>query len=186
MKIIPIKHINNRLVFCFFDCGNNDLNTYLQKYAFANDSVNISKTFVCLNDEENHILGYYTLCATNVMNANLPDTIKEKLPKYPCPCAKIARLAVEKENQNKGLGKELLKDAFLRIINASSSIGIYAITVDAKEESKTFYEKYNFIKLKNDSSEYILPLSTVMEALKLSVSTNKNNTFNKKVLYYYF
>ena len=43
MKIIPIKHINNRLVFCFFDCGNNDLNTYLQKYAFACVSQSNSK-----------------------------------------------------------------------------------------------------------------------------------------------
>ena len=79
MMIIPIQQIKNRLIFRYFDSGNEDLNTYLQKYAYANDVVNISKSFVCFDDDQKSLIGFYTLCAANIINANLPDDIKNTL-----------------------------------------------------------------------------------------------------------
>ena len=166
MMIVPIQQIKNRLIFRFFDSGNEDLNTYLQKYAYANDVVNISKSFVCFDDDQKSLIGFYTLCAANIINANLPDDIKNTLPKYPCPCVRIARLAVDKKYQKQNYGKVLLKDAFLRIINASNSIGVFGVLVDSKEESKAFYEHLGFIKLNSTGREYFLPLSTIIEAFK--------------------
>lgn len=173
MIIVPIKKINNKLAFRFFDCGNNELNIYLQKYAYANDIVGMSRTFICFDDEKKNIIGYYTLCASSEMSINLPEDMRKRLPKYPCPCAKIARLAVDLRFQKQHYGKELLKNAIERIITASKSIGIYAILVDAKEEAKSFYEHYCFIQLKKDSSEYLLPLTTAIKAIQLS-GLNKN------------
>ena len=166
MIIVPIQTIKNRVIFCFFDCGNEDLNIYFQKYAAPNDVVNISKSFVCFDGDKKSIIGFYTLCAANIINANLPDDLKRSLPKYPYPCVRIARLGVDKKYQKQNYGKALLKDAFLRIINASSSIGVYGVLVDSKEESRIFYEHFGFIKLNSTGLEYFLPLSTIIEAFK--------------------
>ena len=179
MIIVPIKKISNKLAFRFFDCGNVDLNLYLQQFAYANDVVGMSKTFICLDDERKSIIGYYTLCASCVMSINMPANIRKRLPKYPCPCAKIARLAVDLRFQKQHFGKELLKDAIKRIITASNSIGIYGILVDAKDEAQSFYEHYSFIRLKKDSSEYLLPIVTAIKALQLSEPTNKSTNNSK-------
>ena len=170
MIVVPIQNITDRRIFRFFDCGNEDLNIYFQKYAAPNDVVNISKSFVCFDDDKKSIIGFYTLCAANIINANLPDDLKRSLPKYPCPCVRIARLGVDKKYQKQNYGKALLKDAFLRIINASSSIGVYGVLVDSKEESRTFYEHFGFIKLNSTGLEYFLPLSTIIEAFKTANS----------------
>lgn len=165
MIIVSIQDITARQVFSFFDSGNDDLNIYLKKYAFANDSVGISKTFICLGDDKKNIIGYYTLCASSVINADLPDHIKNTLPKYPCPCATIARLAVDIRYQNMKYGKELLKDALKRIVLASQSIGIHIIKVDSKPESKSFYLHYGFVEAKPNSLLLLMPIETVIEAI---------------------
>ena len=165
MIITSIQDISRRQVFSFFDCGNNDLNIFFKKYAYVNDSTGISKTFICLDDDKKNIIGYYTLCASSIINADLPDNIKNTLPKYPCPCATIARLAVDVNYQKQQYGKELLKDAMKRIILASQSIGIHMIKVDAKPESKSFYLHYGFVEAKPNSSLLFLPIKTIIEAI---------------------
>ena len=97
---------------------------------------------------------------------NFPNPAKEALPKYPIPCIRIARLAVAKKHQNKGYGKELLRQAFLKIVAVSFTVGVKLVLVDAKETSKTFYEKYGFKPLIGSTLTYYLPVETILEAIK--------------------
>ncbi|MBE6136737.1 MAG: GNAT family N-acetyltransferase [Erysipelotrichaceae bacterium] len=165
MIIVSIRDITLRQAFKLFNCSNEELNIYLNKYAYANDMTGISKTFICLSDDKKNIIGYYTLCASSVMNADLPENMKNKLPKYPCPCATIARLAVDIKYQKQQYGKALLKDALKRILLVSQSIGIHMIKVDTKPEAKSFYLHYGFVEAKKDSLLLLLPIDTVFEAI---------------------
>ena len=57
----------------------------------------------------------------------------------------LARLAVDKSHQKKGLGRALLKDALLRIFSVSDVVGIRAILVHAKDEAaKKWYLNLDF------------------------------------------
>jgi hypothetical protein len=45
-------------------------------------------------------------------------------------------------------------------------VGIFAVKLDAKNESaKTFYLKYGFIPLKNDSLSLFIPLASLAKML---------------------
>ena len=147
-----------------FSCGNSDLDKFLSKYALINDRNGYGKTF--LLEDNGNIVGFFTLCSSSINFDEFPTENSHLLPRYPIPCIRIARLAVQKNEQGKGYGRELLKQAFVRILSVAATVGVRLVVVDAKESSKSFYEKYGFARLKNDKLSYYLLLDTVVEALK--------------------
>ena len=147
-----------------FSCGNKDLDRFLTRHAFVNDQNGYGKTFILVDNEK--ILGFFTLCSSSIQCEEYPAFNSHLFPRYPIPCIRIARLAVKKEFQGKGIGKELLKQAFIRIVNVASTVGVRLVVVDAKESSKSFYEKYGFMRLKEDKLTYYLLIDTLIEAIK--------------------
>lgn len=69
----------------YFDCGNSQLNEFLKKYASQNVKKGYSLTFAATNPESKVIVGYYSASASSIEFANLPETLKKGLPKYPAP-----------------------------------------------------------------------------------------------------
>ena len=163
MTFVSIKNIDKDLISSF-DCGVNELNDFFHKYAKQNDKKNIGKTFVLLSDER--IIGYYTLSSAQIAFEEIPDELLKGLPRYPIPCMRIARLAVEKRFQKDGYDALLLKDALLRIVNLSQHTGIYFVLVDAKKESISFYEHYGFVSLKDADLTCLLPVATIKKAIR--------------------
>jgi hypothetical protein len=158
------KAIHNR---ADFDCGVPVLNQFLQKKASKEMKQNLNTTYVLTTNEKNTlkpILGYYTLSASSLILSSVPThLIKHVPPNYQLPTARLGRLARDKNYP--GIGKILLKDALVRIANASDSIGIYGIEVDAKDNAaKLFYEKFGFLSLMDNQYSLFLPLKTVLQA----------------------
>jgi predicted N-acetyltransferase YhbS len=139
----PILLTNNHDT-TIFNCGVTGLNLYLQKYALTNNYNQSVKTFVSLNNQ-NQVIGYYSLVAGGVEHFAVPPRIKKGLGKYPIPVILIARLAVDISCQKIGLGKGLLKDALLRCLSIIEHLGVRAILVHAKDDqAKQFYQKFGF------------------------------------------
>lgn len=148
-----------------FDCGNQELNEYLKRYARQNDKSGINKIFVAVKPDTPLIInGYYTISSSTIKFQSLPEEQRKKLPAYPIPAALIGRLAVDLTCQGEGLGTELLVDALWRIVKTSSEIGIYAVRVDAiDKEAKQFYLKHEFIPFQDNSLSLFLPLKTIKQ-----------------------
>jgi len=163
MILKSINEVSEKALNSFF-CGNSELDRFLSKYALRNDQNGYGKTFVL--EDNKKLIGFFTLCSSSIKFEEFPTTNGHLLPRYPIPCIRIARLAVEERFQRKGYGKELLKQAFLKIIDVSTTVGVRLIVVDAKETSKKFYEKYGFTHLKVDKLSYYILLDTVIEAFK--------------------
>ncbi len=71
----------------------------------------------------------------------------------------LARLAVDRAWQGKGLGAGLLKDAIIRVLTAAEGVGVRALLVHAKDEAaKAFYERYDFAPLPNYPMHLVLLL----------------------------
>ena len=162
MREISINEVPNSLLR-EFDCGELKLNTYLKNYARQNFEKGVGKTFLLVDDK--HVLGFYTLCSAQIKFEELPLKICQKLPKYPIPAIIIARFAVNKIDQSKGIGSLLLTNAFRRIVSAFTNIGITFIVVDAKKESKGFYEHFGFKCVNEENLTYILSIFTVIKAV---------------------
>lgn len=148
-----------------FDCGNDELNQYIRRYARQNDTLGISKAFVATKVETPLAIdGYYTIGSSLLEFSSLPEENRQKLPAYPIPAALIGRLAVDKFCQGQGLGTELLVNALLRIVKASEEIGIYAVRVDAiDDKAKQFYLKHEFIPFIDNSLSLFFPLQTIKQ-----------------------
>ncbi len=164
MKIIPVSQ---EIMRKEFDCGIEELNRYLSQFAIPNDKKNIGKTFVAVEGEEPlKPVGYYTVSIAQIKFEELPDDIKKGLPRYPIPAMRIGKLAVDRNCQGKKLGAQLLKDALVRAVKISSEVALHFILVDAlNETAKSFYLKYGFIPLGDDSLTLVIPLKTVEKAI---------------------
>ncbi len=147
-----------------FTCGNNDLDRFLKRFALRNDSKGYGKTFLLYDEGE--MVGFFTLCSSSIGFEEYPPELAAYLPRYPIPCIRIARLAVREDKQGLGYGKALLKEAFIKILEASLTVGFYLVVVDAKETSAAFYEKYGFLRLESDKLSYFLKLDTLKKAIK--------------------
>ena len=159
---VPIQKKHNRQKF---DCGNQELNQYLSRYARQNDTKGINKAFVATRTDTPLIInGYYTISSSTVDFSSLPEDYQQRIPNYPIPAALIGRLAVDISCQGKGLGRELLVNALSRIVRASKEIGIYAVRVDAiDDKAKQFYLKYEFISFEDSPLSLFLPLKTIKQ-----------------------
>lgn len=162
MKIISIHECDKESINCF-NCGNNDLNRYFIKHAYENDKNNIGKTFVLIEDKT--IIGFYTLSAASIEYNDLSLEYKNKLPKYPIPCMRLARFAIDIKYQNKNYGHYLIKDAFLKTVLISKNTGVLFLIVDSKPNSKKFYLKFGFKSLPLKDSTLILEIETIRNAI---------------------
>jgi len=157
---IHIQPISRHLDLEHFDCGVPALNDYLRKYARQNHDRNIGKTFVAV--ENGKVFGFYTAVASEVDVQTIPPTHSKHLPRYPVPVMRIGRLAVDKHQQGRGIGEELLWDALGKAHRLSREVGIYAVAVDAKDEMAVrFYNKYGFIPLSKNPRTLFLPIKTI-------------------------
>lgn len=111
--------------------------------------------------EAKKIRGFMTLAIRALMPAkDLPEEMRRKLPRD-VPGFTLARLAVAKEAQGRGIGELLLMEAMQRVYHAAQSVGGFALFVDAKEGAPSFYVKYGFQPLPGDGNILVLPIRSM-------------------------
>ena len=143
-----------------FDCGREELNRYLIRYAWQNQQAGAAQSYVGMVGEV--IAGYYTLAVGQVTLENAPERLKKGLPKHPVPIMLLARLAVDHRWQGQGVGKALLRDAMQRTLQAADIAGIRAFAVHAKDdEARRFYEHFDFISSPTDPMHLFVLLKDV-------------------------
>jgi len=145
-----------------FQCGIEALDRYLKKQAKQDIKRRISRVFVASKtDNPKTVIDYYTLSTLSIELNQLPEKLARKLPRHPVPVALIGRLAVSNATQGQGVGKMLLADAIKRTLSVSDQIAIYAMVVDAINDSaRGFYEQFGFTRLSDDSPRLFLPLKS--------------------------
>jgi GNAT superfamily N-acetyltransferase len=148
-----------------FDCGKPSLNGFLHSLVSQYEKRNLGRTYVALPAADQRVMGYYTLASGAIDVESLPANEGKKLPRHPVPIVLIARLAVDRSVQGRGLGGILLRDALTRSLELSESLGIHAVVVDAlDDEAKAFYQKYGFLPLTNRGMRLYLGLGTIRQA----------------------
>lgn len=140
-----------------FDCGQAALNQFLQRYALVNQKANSAQTYVCCQGDV--VVGFYSLAVGSVEPGTAPSRVMKGLARHPIPVMILARLAVDKEHQRKGLGQALLKDALLRTAQAADIAGIRCLLVHAKDDAaQQWYESWEFVPSPTDPYHLFLML----------------------------
>jgi GNAT superfamily N-acetyltransferase len=148
-----------------FRCGRNALDLFLRRYALANQRADSSQTYVV--HRANVVKGYYSLVFSSIKREDSPAAIQSVLPgNYPVPVMLFARFAVDRSVQGQGIGKSLLKDAFLRTVEASEIGGLAAILVDAiDDKTAAFYQSYGFEKCPAGERKLMMAMKNVRASL---------------------
>lgn len=145
-----------------FACGDEALDRYLQNYASQDVRRGVARVFVAspLHDS-GCVAGFFSLSAGSISASNLPDALRQRLPRYPVPIALLGRLAVDGAFQRRGLGSVLLADACQKVVTASQVLAVAGIVVDAKSaEAASFYRHFGFVDLPGSSERLILPYAS--------------------------
>jgi GNAT superfamily N-acetyltransferase len=106
-----------------------------------------------------HIAGFLTL-VTDTIEVKLVDA-GDGVSGYPhqkYPAIKIARLAVDKKFERKGVGRFLILAAVGKVHQISKDVGCRYITLDSKRESVGFYEKFGFKIIKRYANRNFPPM----------------------------
>lgn len=146
-----------------FDSGVQSLDDWLRRRALLNQASGASRTFaVC---DAGRVIAYYALAASAVAPNAAPGRFKRNMPD-PIPVVVLARLAIDRVQQGRGLGRALFQDAASRVIHAADAIGIRGLLVHAiSEEAKAFYLRLGL----NPSPLDAMTLMTTLAALKSSL-----------------
>lgn len=154
--LAPLDSGHDRSVF---DCGVSALNLYLRNYALQNQTRGIMRNYVTTHAEGKVVVAYYSLVYASLDQKLLPPKLVKGLDKYDIPMMLLARLAVDRREQGRGLGKALLKDAILRTMQAAEIAGLKLLLVHAKDAAAAdFYRKHGFEPVPDNPLKLFLPV----------------------------
>jgi predicted GNAT family N-acyltransferase len=145
-----------------FSCEEPSLTEYIKKQVSQDIKKRLATCFVAI-DENNDVVGYYTLTSESLGRDSIPEKYIKKVPKnYNAPVILLGRLARDIKVRGTGLGEHLLLDALFRSYTLSNqSIGAMAVVVDPINQiAVDFYMKYGFQQL-SDSDKMFLPMHVV-------------------------
>jgi GNAT superfamily N-acetyltransferase len=126
-----------------FRSGQAQLDRFFQQFAGQNQfRHHIGVIDVAVDDGK--ILGFVTVSASEIEIAALPAAQRRRLPRYPLPVLRLARLGVDERAQGQGAGKRLLRFALALARQTADRIGCIGVVVDAKPEALSFYQRYGF------------------------------------------
>jgi GNAT superfamily N-acetyltransferase len=125
-----------------FISGVSSLDEWLRRRARANQVSGASRTFVVADRRK--VVGYYALASGAIAVASSVGRFRRNMPD-PIPVAVLGRLAVDRAQRGRGLGRALFRDCALRVAHAADTIGIRGIVVHAiSDQAKAFYEALGF------------------------------------------
>lgn len=125
-----------------FHSGEPTLDDYLRRRALANHVQGASSCFVTCCD--GRVVGYYALAFASIQHREVAGKARRNMPD-PVPVILLSRLAVDREEQGSGLGKNLLRDAILRSVEAADIVGVRALLVHAvNDTARAFYTRFDF------------------------------------------
>lgn len=143
MEIRALRQTDDRTRF---RSGDPDLDRFFQAYAGQNQfRHHIGTTYVAVDGRE--VFGCVTVAAGSIEIDDLPAAIRRRLPSYPLPILRIARLAVEAAFQGSGVGRELLRFALGLALRMRADYGCFGVVVDAKPVAVPFYRRFGFVPL---------------------------------------
>ncbi|TSD88634.1 GNAT family N-acetyltransferase [Mycobacterium sp. KBS0706] len=125
-----------------FRSGVESLDSWLKRRALKNQATGASRTFVACDGRR--VLAYYALASSAIALDVARGGFRRNMPD-PIPVVVLGRLAVDRSLQGGGLGRALVRDAGLRVIQAADIIGIRGMIVHAlSDEVRVFYERLGF------------------------------------------
>lgn len=153
VDIRPLRQDDDRSTF---SCGQPDLDRFFEHYAGQNQfKLHLAVTYVA--DIDGKIAGFATVAASSLERANVPGPRqRRRLPSYPLPVLRLARLGVDTRARGLGIGKALVNHVLRLALEQRDRLGCIGVVTDAKTDAVRFYEALGFIPLEGTREGLLL------------------------------
>ena len=140
---VRVRRLESRDDRSGFRSGNIELDRFFQRYAGQNQfRHHIGTTYVAVQGK--HIAGFVTVSSGEMVAEKLAKNLRRRLPAYPLPVLRLARLAVDERFQGHGVGRLLLRAMLELALEMRDRIGCIGVVVDAKPDAVAFYSSLGF------------------------------------------
>jgi GNAT superfamily N-acetyltransferase len=147
-RLCPTHDLNQ------FDSGNEVLDNWLKRHAISAQAMDSARTFVLVQTDR--VVGYVSLAMGSVQRADAPAKLVRGMPAYPVGMVLIARLAIDRSEQGRGLGRRILADALRMAVIAGEAAAARLVVVDAIDEKAVqFYRRHGFSAELGESRLYL-------------------------------
>ncbi len=151
-----IRRLERADIVSSFDCGDQELNHYLQRFAWQNQQRHsVGTTYVAaVAEAPKVVIGFYTLAASGIPVASFPEDWRRRVSPYrEAPVLLLARLAVDRRFQGRGVGAELLTHALELALAVRGTIGCRGVVVEAYPAAVSWYEAAGFVTVTTSPTE---------------------------------
>lgn len=117
---------------------------YLKTQSLPDQKNGMAQTYLYIHEDDDgnkSIQGFYSLRASSLI-IEKDDFVKEG-----SPAIEIYELAVKRTKQRRGIGRKLMEDAIVTILDVAKLIGVQHILVCATESAIDYYKRFNFSKI---------------------------------------
>jgi GNAT superfamily N-acetyltransferase len=127
MNFTPPEPLAERHAISDFSCGTAALDDWLQRRALNNQNSGATRTFVLCIDER--VVGYYALASGSINTQSVLGNFRRNMPD-PIPVVILARLAIDRSCQGRGLGRALIRGIIVHAISAPAKDFYLALGFD--------------------------------------------------------
>jgi GNAT superfamily N-acetyltransferase len=148
-----------------FDSSAPELDEWLKQSAVHAQAMRTARTFVW-HAGNGVVEAFFSLAAHLVQRAAVPKKVGHGAP-LAIPAILLARLALSRALQGRGLGSELLWDALTRAVSASDVAAARVVVVDAIDANAAkFYQHHGFIPMPGGEHRLVQKVSDIAAALR--------------------
>jgi len=138
-----------------FCCEEDALDNWLHRHSRHAEAAGSARTFVTCDGDR--LVGHYALAIGQVEPDDATERMLKGQPaKQRVPVLVLARLAVDRDHKNRGVGRSLLQDSLLRCASVAESVGVRAVVAHANEGASAFYDQFGFESSPTDPLHRIL------------------------------
>lgn len=147
------------------------MNAWLERHARQAAGIGSARTYVIVDAQQQRVVGYHALTAAALERSAATARVIRGMPQYPLPVVLLARLAVDLSVAGCGLGASLLRDAMMRTVAASGTVGVRAMLVHAvDEQARSFYLRYGLEPSPTDPLHLMILIKDIAVALDAAAS----------------
>ncbi|MHB2246457.1 GNAT family N-acetyltransferase [Pseudomonas fitomaticsae] len=153
-----------------FDCGDPFLDKYVTsgnlKRAIKSENLHATGLF----DESQNLIGFMTVGFGILDKARVKTFAKGNQPPQ-LPVAKVSMIAIDVRYQGRGLGTDLMLEAFSKAVTVHQTIPLKGVYLDAAPGKETFYsETFGFAELEGPgvagTTPMYIPIEDVIASLQ--------------------
>jgi len=125
-----------------FDCGSDEQTAWLVRHALRAHQSDTAKVYVVCLAGSRSVVGYYALAAGSIEHAEAPPRLTKGVGRYPVPVVILTRLGVDLDQQGRGLGSALVRDALFQVAAIADRVGVRALLIHAETPvAAAFYQR---------------------------------------------